>query len=1044
LDPAGKITFFNEYAQKLVGYSPDEILGKDVNILFPYMESDGQNPYRMADDVLESPDDFQKNINECIRKNGERAWVFWRNKAVRDSAGNIIGNLLIANDITGHRQAEEKLRESEALYHSMFENMLDGFAYCRILFDDAGSPVDFVYLAVNNTFYTITGFENIVGKKATDAIPGIRESEPELFEIYGRVAITGKPERFEIYFSPLNKWLYVSAYQPKSGHIVAIFEDITERKEAEAVLREAQARTAAVLTGVADAFYSLDDEWRFVVVNPAAQRAPFGKSAAELLGKVIWDIYPSLVGTPTQQHYVDAVEKRSMLHHESRSLLNGRWYEVFLYPRMGGLDVYLRDIDERKKAEEALHESEETLRRAQEIAHLGSWELDLIDNRLSWSDEVYRIFGLRPQEFAATYEAFLEHVHPDDRDAVNAAYSGSLQENRDDYEIEHRVVRQDTGEIRFVNERCHHLRDQSGVITQSVGMVHDITGRKQAEALLRRNGERQEIISQTASRLLASDKPQLLVEELCTRVMNYLECDAFFNFLADEHRGKLHLNAYAGIPKEKARDIEWLDYGMAVCGCAARDACRIVAENIPGTPDVRTELVKSFGIKAYACHPLMEKDLVIGTLSFGARSRNTFSEEDLALMKDVANLVAIAMYRIRNEEALRIAHAELGTIVQERTMELKKTLTSLEDEKRRFNEVLDVLPAYVILLTPDYHVAFENRFFRERFGESNGRHCFAFLFGRSEPCEICETYKTLDHMEPQQWEWTGPDGHIYDIYDFPFIDADGSTLILEMGLDITEKKKIEGELSTHRHHLEELVERRTAQLEEANRGLESFSYSVSHDLRAPLRAIDGYSKMILRRQGDKFDAETKRQFEQVRESVRGMGQLIEDLLDFSRLGGQELNLKIFDMRELLDETWQELQSMDSDRRMTLKMNTMPSGWGDRSLMKQVCHNLFSNAIKFTRTRDTAIIEVGGNENGNENVYYIKDNGVGYDMKYHDKMFGVFQRLHSASEYEGTGIGLAIVQRIIRYHGGRVWSEGKVNEGAVFYFTLPGKRDDEND
>jgi len=701
----------------------------------------------------------------------------------------------LQNELAERQQVEDTIREKENLYQSMFENMLDGFAYCRILFDERGNPIDFIYLAVNNMFRTITGLDNVVGKKVTDVLPGIRASNPELFEIYGRVARTGEPERFEIFLGPFNKWLYVSTYRTNPERFVAIFEDITDLK--------------------------------------------------------------------------------------------------------------------------------------------------------------------------------------------------------------------------------------------------------QAETSLKRNSDRLKIISQTASRLLESDKPQFLVEELYTQVMQFLDCDVFFNFLVDEGRGKLHLNAYAGIPEETAGKMEWLDYGVAVCGCAARDGCRIVAENIPETPDVRTELVKSFGIKAYACHPLMAKDLVIGTLSFGARSRNTFSAEDLDMMKDVANQVAIAIHRIRNEEALIATRSALEKVVRERTNELKNTLTHLEDEKRRFNEVLDVLSAYVILLTPDYHVAFENRFFRERFGESTGRRCFEFLFGRNEPCEICETYKTLDTMEPRQWEWTGPDGHVYDIYDYPFIDTDGSTLILEMGLDITDKKRIEMELETHRHHLEELVERRTSQLEEANRELESFSYSVSHDLRAPLRAIDGYSKMILKRQGDQFDAETRRQFDQVRNSTKEMGDLIEDLLDLSRLGRQELNLKIFDMSQLVEETWQELKRTVPDRRLALKMNNLPPGWGDRSLMKQVYVNLFSNAIKFTGKQDAAMIEAGGYENGNENVYYIKDNGVGFDMKYHDKMFGAFQRLHPAAEYEGTGIGLTIVQRIIHHHDGRVWAEGKLNEGAVFYFTLP-KKDKQND
>ncbi len=200
-------------------------------------------------------------------------------------------------------------------------------------------------------------------RKVTEAIPGIKEANPELFEIYGRVALSCQEEKFEVFFKPLSLWLSISVYCPQKGYFAAIFEDITKRKQ----------------------------------------------------------------------------------------------------------------------AQEALEENEKRLNRSQEIAHLGSWELDLTNNRLTWSDEVYRIFGLKPQEFGATYEAFLNAVHPDDRAAVDEAYSGSLREGRDSYEIEHRVVRKHTGEIRVVYEKCEHIRDESGKIIRSVGMVHDITEQKKAE-----------------------------------------------------------------------------------------------------------------------------------------------------------------------------------------------------------------------------------------------------------------------------------------------------------------------------------------------------------------------------------------------------------------------------------------------------------------------------------------------------------------------------------------------------------------------------------
>ncbi|MEN6622056.1 MAG: ATP-binding protein, partial [Smithella sp.] len=245
-----------------------------------------------------------------------------------------------------------------------------------------------------------------------------------------------------------------------------------------------------------------------------------------------------------------------------------------------------------------------------------------------------------------------------------------------------------------------------------------------------------------------------------------------------------------------------------------------------------------------------------------------------------------------------------------------------------------------------------------------------------------------------------------------------------------------------RRHRDEALEDYSSKLEDANRELESFSYSVSHDLRAPLRTIDGYIRMIMKRQKDKFDEKTRRQFDQVREGAKSMERLIDDLLAFSRLGQQGINLKPFDMSQLIEETWDELKINNPDRNMSLDIKPMPSGWGDRALIKQVLVNILSNAIKFTRTRDMAIIEAGGWEEEKENVYYVKDNGIGFDMQYQEKLFGVFQRLHSTSEYEGTGIGLALVARVIHKHGGRVWAEGKVGEGATFYFTLPCKKQSE--
>lgn len=241
-----------------------------------------------------------------------------------------------------------------------------------------------------------------------------------------------------------------------------------------------------------------------------------------------------------------------------------------------------------------------------------------------------------------------------------------------------------------------------------------------------------------------------------------------------------------------------------------------------------------------------------------------------------------------------------------------------------------------------------------------------------------------------------------------------------------------------RREVEKLIELRTKLLEMTNKELESFSYSVSHDLRAPLRAIDGYSRMILRDQRDNLNDDAKRKFDLIRSNTQMMGKLIDDLLSFSRLGRLEINMSRLDMESLVGDVWMELQIINPDRKIDFEVENIPPVRGDRTLIKQVYSNLLSNAVKYTKFKDHARIETGGYRKGNENIYYIKDNGVGFDMEYYDKLFGVFQRLHSADDYEGTGVGLAIVQRIIHRHGGRVWAESKVEEGSIFYFSLPVK------
>ena len=263
--------------------------------------------------------------------------------------------------------------------------------------------------------------------------------------------------------------------------------------------------------------------------------------------------------------------------------------------------------------------------------------------------------------------------------------------------------------------------------------------------------------------------------------------------------------------------------------------------------------------------------------------------------------------------------------------------------------------------------------------------------------------------------------------------------LVGMGIDITDRKQAEEKVYRLNMELEQRVIQRTAQLEAANRELEAFSYSVSHDLKAPLRAISGFSSMLIEDHYDKLDDEGKRLLNIIKDNIRKMGELIEDILSLSRIGRKKIDLLEIDMHKLARTIYDEIKATVPEREIQFEIKPLLPAYADEGLIHQVFFNLLFNAIKFTRLRENAVIEVGGYVEGQENVYYVRDNGVGFDMQYADKLFGAFQRLHSDKQFEGTGIGLTIVQRIINRHGGRVWAEGKVNEGAAFYFTLPKER-----
>jgi PAS domain S-box-containing protein len=276
-------------------------------------------------------------------------------------------------------------------------------------------------------------------------------------------------------------------------------------------------------------------------------------------------------------------------------------------------------------------------------------------------------------------------------------------------------------------------------------------------------------------------------------------------------------------------------------------------------------------------------------------------------------------------------------------------------------------------------------------------------------------------------------GEMLDVlFNSEIVELDGKDCFFTSYIDITERKRSEEKIAQLNKELEQNI----LHLKGANQELESFSYSVSHDLRAPLRSIDGYARILLEEYYDKMDEEGRKSLDRIMNNAKKMGRLIDDLLNFSRIGRKEMQKGQVDMNSMIQGMVRDYNSQIEQRIIDFKINPIDPALADIDLIRQVWINLISNAVKYTGHKEKAMIEIGSYPENGEVIFYIKDNGAGFDMRYYDKLFGVFQRLHRDSEFEGTGVGLAIVNRIINKHNGRLWGEGEVNKGASFYFALP--------
>ncbi|MFN7086640.1 MAG: PAS domain S-box protein [Burkholderiales bacterium] len=813
-------------------------------------------------------------------------------------------------------------------------------------------------------------------------------------------------------------------------------------------------------------------------------------------------------------------------------------------PSAGSLWVVL-DVSGCKRAEAALQRCTARLAQSEALAHLGHWELDLIADRLFWSDEVFRIFELDPERFAASYEAFLALVHPADRMKVDKAYTDSLA-NKLPYSIEHRLLMPD-GRIKFVLEQCLTDFDSLGKPLRSIGTVQDITERKKAEetrarlaaivessndaiisrdlegTILTWNAAAERLFGYTAAqaigqpitiivpedgradlekntrilceggrvpptevtrrtrdgalievlrsispvrdesgtvvgaaiivsdiselkrarrelqqqaqlaRLLATlartaseaETPEAAMQACVARICEYGDwaLGRFGSFTGDGPEKTLRSSLWHSLHPERfshflaiADDFHHSAGRGIFVDAALREGKPVWIADFAATPGVgRLAHAGRYGIRAGFVFPIFVGNEPQAFLEFFATEPRPPDAAFLEALDPIASQLARIIERERAAAQLRLAASVFDTAAE--GIMITDSANKILSVNRAFTEITGYCAAEVIGKNP-------------RLLQS-GLQPEAFY--REMWAAIGETGR----WQGEIWD-RRKNGELYcELLSISTVrDATGRTINhCAILMDITARKAAEAELRRLNADLESRVAARTAELARINRELEAFSYSVSHDLRAPLRTIRGFAKIVLEENAARLGAEAVGHLKRIVAGGERMEMLIDDLLTLARVSRQVISRQEVDLSEMARQVTDALVEAQPQRRARIAVQPGLKASADPGLSRIALENLIGNAWKFTAGTAETQIEFGTAAGAGETVYFVRDNGTGFNPKYAHKLFAPFERLHNSRDFEGTGIGLSIVERIVTRHGGRVWAESEPGHGATFYFTL---------
>ncbi len=646
----------------------------------------------------------------------------------------------------------------------------------------------------------------------------------------------------------------------------------------------------------------------------------------------------------------------------------------------------VRDITARKRAEEKLRESEERLRLAMDAAQMGSWDWDMLTGEILWTPHHEILFGYEAGTPRRGYADFHNRLHPDDVARVEARVQECLA-NRTDFHCEFRVVWPD-GSCHWISGFGRFHYDAGGRPIRMLGMIEDVSERKQAEQEIRRlNAVLEQRVEERTRELRATnasltDFKAALDEHALVTIT---DPDGHITYANDK---------FCAVSQYSREELIGRNHRIVNSGFHPKALMRDLWETIMNGRVWHGEIKNR--AKDGSFHWV--ETTIVPFLDEGGKPAQFIAiRTDISTRKEAEAALELSDFCVRQASVATFWVAPDARIL--RVNPAVCELLGYTEPELLSMAITDLDPAFKAERWPSHWQ--ELRELKRMSFETSHQH---------------------------------KDGHLIPIeVDLNWLEFEGQEYNFAFVRDVTARKAAEEEIGT----LNAGLQSRAARLEIAVTELDAFSYSVAHDLRAPLRAVDGFSRLILKEQAAWLDDNGRRMLGAIRNESQRMGHLIDDLLAFSRLGRQQIEPVPIDMHAMAREVFDELAAHEPERTLQLDLQALPPACGTPQMIRQVWVNLIGNAIKFTQERWTGEIEIGARE-GEDGVpvYHVKDNGAGFDMRFVEKLFGVFHRLHSQQEFPGTGVGLALVQRIVQRHGGRIWADAEVNRGATFYFTLP--------